>query len=263
MPYLLTHSWENEHARLATLADALDPATTHRLVRLGVSPGWRCLEVGGGGGSIARWLCQQVGPDGYVVATDLETDILSTIAAPNLEVRQHDICVDALESNTFDLVHCRAVLEHLPAPARQVAIRRMIGALKPGGWLLVEDGDTATFRANSTEDQALFGRCASQFETFIISHGAAPHYGRHLRSELIAAGLHVVMSDGFMFEWGGDLPPTAIWLYNYWRMRDQVVEAGLLSAEEVDAFLTMIERPTFRAMSPTLMMVWGRKPLVA
>ena len=117
MTYLLKHSWELENARLTTLAMMLDPKTTHRLNLLGVGAGWRCLEVGGGGGSIAQWLCQRVGPGGHVVATDLETELLQAIDEPNLEVRRHDITTDALETNTFDLyiaAPCSSICPHPP-----------------------------------------------------------------------------------------------------------------------------------------------------
>ena len=45
-----------------------DPATTRCLIAIGVTQGWRCLDVGAGGGSVARWLAERVGPDGSVVA---------------------------------------------------------------------------------------------------------------------------------------------------------------------------------------------------
>src|SRR5262249_19189994 len=150
-----------------------------------------------------------------VVATDLETAFLEAIDEPNLEVRRHDITIDELETDTFDLVHCRAVLEHLAPPARHVAIKRMIAALKPGGWLLAEDGDTVTFRPASPNGAELFVRCVHQFEAFIIANGGAPHYGRQLYTELREQGLSEVAYNSFLFEWGGDLPQTAIWLYNY------------------------------------------------
>lgn len=259
MPYLLDHRWEPEYARLTILAQVLDPETTRQLEMLGVAAGWQCLEVGGGAGSIAQWLCRRVGPRGRVVATDLETAFLESIDEPNLEVRQHDIATDELELGTFDLVHCRAVLEHLPLPGRHAAIRRMIAALKPGGWLLAEDGDTISFLPASPHDAELFMRCTRQFEAFIIVNGGAPHYGRRLRAELLEQGLSDVTCKGFLFEWGGNLPQTAIWLYNYRRLREPIVAAGLLSNTEVDSFLRLIETPSFRAFSPILMAAWGHK----
>jgi ubiquinone/menaquinone biosynthesis C-methylase UbiE len=110
-----------------------------RIDGLGLQQGWRCLEVGGGGGSVAAWLCERVGPAGSVVATDINTRLLEGIELPNFEARRHDITCDSLPDGEFDFVHIRWLLHHLPEPER--AIRRMIGALRPGGWLLLEEVD--------------------------------------------------------------------------------------------------------------------------
>jgi tRNA A58 N-methylase Trm61 len=56
------------------------------LESLGVADGWRCLEVGAGGGSIAEWLCRRVGRKGAVLATDLDTRFLYALDFPNLEI---------------------------------------------------------------------------------------------------------------------------------------------------------------------------------
>src|SRR5438034_3794011 len=47
---------ETERQRLRALSDIYDPDTIRHLEDLGVGTGWRCLEVGAGEGSIARWL---------------------------------------------------------------------------------------------------------------------------------------------------------------------------------------------------------------
>ena len=77
--------------RFAALPRIYDPGTIRHLQALGVTAGWRCLEVGAGGGSIALWLAERVGPSGYVLATDLDTRFLEPLARPTLEVRRHDI----------------------------------------------------------------------------------------------------------------------------------------------------------------------------
>jgi len=64
----------DEDERLSLLEQLFDPTTRRR--RALVRPGWRCLEVGAGRGSIAVWLTEQVGPSGHVVATDLNTEYL-------------------------------------------------------------------------------------------------------------------------------------------------------------------------------------------
>ena len=98
MSYQFDHKWEAERARLAALEQAFDPWSIRTIRATDPQPGWRCLEVGGGGGSMAAWLCDLVGGSGSVVATDLETKFLETISAENLEIREHDIATDELET---------------------------------------------------------------------------------------------------------------------------------------------------------------------
>src|SRR5262244_1620045 len=78
-----------EDDRLSLLEQIFDPYSRRR--RELVQPGWRCLEIGAGRGSMARWLAEQVGPSGHVVATDIDTRYLQKLDLPNLEVVEHDI----------------------------------------------------------------------------------------------------------------------------------------------------------------------------
>jgi SAM-dependent methyltransferase len=106
--------------RLTLLEEWHDPASIARLRALGVTSGWRCLEAGAGAGSIARWLCKQVGPEGRVVAVDLEPGLLEELPhGENLEIHRVDLVRDPLPQGGFDLVHTRAVL--IPRQPRRPA----------------------------------------------------------------------------------------------------------------------------------------------
>ena len=106
--YAFPHAGANERRRLELFAERLDPLTVRRIKALDLAPGARCLEVGGGRGSIARWLCEYAGPAGRVTATDLETGFLSELSLPNLDVLRHDVTSDEFPDGSFDLVHVRA-----------------------------------------------------------------------------------------------------------------------------------------------------------
>ena len=110
--YGFPHGAADERRRLDLLAARLDPLTKRRIGRLGLAPDVRCLEVGGGRGSITRWLCQDVAPRGQVTATDLDTGFLSELSLPNLTVLRHDVRTDGFPEGSFGLVHVRAVLMH-------------------------------------------------------------------------------------------------------------------------------------------------------
>jgi SAM-dependent methyltransferase len=133
---------DDELARLKLLEALCDPWTFRHLDGIGVRQGWRCLEVGAGAGSVVRWLSERVGPTGKVVAADLDPRFLGDISAGNVEVRRCDITQDDIEPASYDLVHCRALLMQMDDPAD--VLRRMATALRPGGWLVAEDGDFGT-----------------------------------------------------------------------------------------------------------------------
>jgi SAM-dependent methyltransferase len=133
-----------EDARLGLLEQIYDPLSRTR--RSLVQPGWRCLEVGAGRGSMAVWLAEQVGPSGHVVAADIDTRYLERLDCRNLQVIKHDILEDPLEAlgpGSFDLVCSRLMLFHLKGVQEQ-AVKRMVECLRPGGWLVDEDADWGT-----------------------------------------------------------------------------------------------------------------------
>ena len=108
---------------------------------MGLGEGWRCWEVGAGGVSVPRSLAERVGTSGRVLATDIDVSWIESAAGCALEVRRHDVIHDPPPAETFDLVHARLVLVHLAD--RAAALRVMIDALRPGGWLVLEDADPA------------------------------------------------------------------------------------------------------------------------
>lgn len=260
MPYLFTHEEKTERERLAAIEAGLDPITIEGLEKLEVAAGWTCLEIGAGGGSMAEWLCNRVGPDGRVVATDLETKFLEAIDAPNLEVRKHDITKEELERDTFDLVMARKVLEHLNDPS--AAIRRMAAAVRPGGWIYVEDTDLATFQHLSFPYRERFIRAYGKFIESLSSAGFQPKLALNLGSQLRAAGLRDVKLKGVMFEASGDSdhPGGKVFRMTIERMRERMVNDGLLSNEEVDQFLEDMQSPELHGILSVHCTASGRKP---
>jgi hypothetical protein len=64
--YPLSNEWKAARERLAQLEAVWDPWTIRNFEKLGVTEDWHCLEVAGGGGSVADWLCRQAGKSGHV-----------------------------------------------------------------------------------------------------------------------------------------------------------------------------------------------------
>lgn len=258
MSYQFEHSWEHERERLAAMERGGDGFTIDCLAAIGVGGGWRCLEIGAGGGSIARWLCDRVGPEGSVVATDLETGFLGEVTAPNLEVRRHDVRCDPLEEGAFDLVFARKVLEHMPE--HRAVLGKLVRAARPGGWVLVEDGDLVSVFAAVASDVTFFRRAYRAFVESMAGAGYQPDLGLHLGAHLLDAGLAGVQVRARAGEWTGSGEQPSVFLRTFEKIRDRVVTEGRLPAEEADRLLAEIRSPSFRAVTAIHFAAWGRKP---
>jgi len=278
--YLFPHTWDGEGERLTSLAAGFDPITKRHLAPLGLADGWRCLEVGAGTGSIARWLSEMVGPKGRVLATDLSLELMRGLEAENLEIRQHDILRDSLPEGEFDLVHCRLVLEHLPG--RLDALAKMARALAPGGWLVVEDfsfrGQQATDRRGAVTIGSLF-----RLIGVVLKHnGFDTRWARRLPIHLRHAGLTEIGAEGTQLMLIGGTPSVEWAGPSLTRMRGLLFEDGeLLSpspvqkviaaapplrrvvGRQLDGLERMLTDPDFCYVAPTFVSAWGRRPLEA
>lgn len=260
--YIYDPSLEDERSRLRALEFVLDPGTVSILETLEVGKGWRCLEVGGGGGSVTRWLCDRVGSEGYVVATDLSPRFLEEIDAPNLEVRKHNVVTDPLEENAFDLVHSRDVLEHIPE--RELALDKMLAALKPGGWLVAEDVDfVSALRVDGfgegVAQSALEGKMWTAGVAGTKGRGVDPEYGRRLPWRLAARGLTDIGATvrGGLVKAG--TPGGTLAQLSTTQLRPLLIEGGL-SEDEFEQLKSNMKSSDFMAFGPIHIAAWGRKP---
>jgi SAM-dependent methyltransferase len=200
-----------------------------------------------------------VGADGRVLATDLDPRFVDEIDAPNLEVRRHDITTDEVPERAFDLVHARAVLEHLRPPARAEALRRMVAALKPGGWLLAESGDYASWTPATAlpEERAAFFRRASAavFQALPVDF----FYGRHLPEEMQAHGLVEVAAEGRVPVLRGASPASRTWRLTWAAAGERITASGVLTRKELEGFVALHDDPDFAWLGPVAVAAWGRR----
>jgi SAM-dependent methyltransferase len=239
----------------------VDPVTVRHLETVGVAERWRCLEVGAGLGSIAQWLSKRVGPVGKVVATDIDTRFLQGIGAPNLEVRRHDILKDDLEEGQYDLAHCRKLLHHLPDPEK--AMKRMADAVRPGGWLLVEEDDWGSVLSAGVTNPSVvpFAAAMKAACDALRKGGLADYYfGRRVRSLVEGLGFVDAGQEGWTFIMrGGD--PYARMYEEAWRTGTlPSIPEGTVTREQNESVQRVFMDPTYYPFS-TLFCAWGRKPV--
>jgi SAM-dependent methyltransferase len=262
--YLLPNATTAAAERFAAFVELFDPSTFAHMEKLGVAPGWRCWEVGAGGTSVVQWLAARVGARGHVLATDIDVTWAGAAADgadPQVEVRPHDVALDPPPAGQFDLVHARLVLVHVPE--RSKAMAAMVGVLRPGGWLFIEDADPALQPLSSLEvrgpEQELANRIRSGFRALMASRGADLAYGRTLPRLLREAGLSDVRADASFpvaHPACARLETATISL-----IAAQLVENDIASPEDIDRHLANVASGRLDLTQPPMIAAWGRRPL--
>jgi SAM-dependent methyltransferase len=252
--------FDDELERTRLREQELDPITFRRLVHIGVSEGWHCLEVGAGGGSIARWLAERVGPSGHLVVVDIDTRLIGDLNVPNVEVQRSDITKAELEADGYDLIHCRHLLMHLADP--EAVLRRFVRALRPNGWLLAEEADVTTWVAVDRAHPLAGAHDAiirKIFESCGPVIGIDPFLGRALPEMFNRVGLVELGNEGVArIIRGGD--PWARYLEKTLERTDDVlVTKGLLTQSEISERRRALEDPKFYFRDLLFDASWGRR----
>lgn len=257
--YLLDNRRAEAGERFDAFATLFDPTTFRHLEAFGIGPGWRCWEVGAGGTSVASWIAKKVGPTGRVLATDIDTTHLAAAARPPIEVRVHDVGAEEPPGEGFDLVHARLVLVHVPD--RERALSSMIKALRPGGRLLVEDADPALQPLICPDEhgpaQQLANRLRQGFRTLLAERGADLSYGRRLPRLLRDADLHRVEADAYFPVTSPAC--AALESATVRHLRSDLVAAGLATDTDIDRHLTNVASGTMDLATAPMISAWGRK----
>src|SRR5580698_140067 len=122
------------------------------LQRLGLGPGWRCVDVGAGGGDVSVALAEMVGRDGRIYAVDsdpLARDEVAEAAASHTQVVALTQAGEELSlPEEVDLAFCRFLLLHVHDPI--VVMRRMADVVKPGSWVVAQEPITTAGRIDGS-----------------------------------------------------------------------------------------------------------------
>ncbi len=170
------------------LATALD--------RLGLREGWRCADVGAGGGDVTVALARIVGRDGRVYAVDSDPSRRDEVAEAAAEAAQAQVVAITQAGEELrlpepvDLAFCRFLLLHVHDPAR--VLGRMSAAVRPGGWVVAQEPITSAGRVD--------GRPLS------MPHARHPDVGAVLPALVRDVGLDLVDAWAEAPAWAGPSP---------------------------------------------------------
>ncbi|MEU1493448.1 class I SAM-dependent methyltransferase [Streptomyces sp. NPDC005775] len=244
-----------EGERIDFGALAYDDITMERLREIGVGPGWRCLDVGAGTGTVSRRLLDEAGV-ASVLAVDRDVRFLVERSVPGLDVLEADITAPGFVSGRFRLVHARFVLMHLPERERLIAA--LAALVAPGGVLVLSDAvDLTSDRAPGTPYTAVMramwqglGTAIGTDVTWVLSY---PQLLRGAGLRAVGAEIHVPPL----------LPGSAIsrfWADTWERGRAAMLATELVDDAAIDRAVRYLGSDDCAALSAGMLTVWGRKP---
>jgi len=234
------------------------------LARVGLAPGWACLDVGRGDGQVTIAMARAAGPSGRVVGVDADAEALelARAAGGRADVSVEFVDEDAtrpIATEAFDLAYARLVLSHLTDPA--AAVRAMRAEVRPGGAVAVEDLFLGTLR--SDPPAPALDRLQEVYGATVRFHGGDPTIGPRLRALLSACGLEGVHERTVV-------NPTAtvdekLFLAQLVRnMRASTLEAGAATEEQIDELEASVEQaardPATVFHQARIHQVWEARP---
>ena len=250
--------------RLDILARVLLPTTAQLLDRVGLSRGMKCLDLGCGGGHVALLMAEVVGPQGRVIGTDADTEILALARkdaesenVANVEFQQGDACVRPCQEE-FDLVYARFLLSHLSKPENCFAA--MMEACRPGGTIVIEDTDFSGSFCYPTG--AAYERYNELYQKVVQQRGGDPNIGPKLPAMLRRAGLEAielnVIQPVHIRGEGKLMAPITMS-----RISSALIAEGLASDDEVKQILTDLNKAAADCETlmslPRIFQVWGKR----
>jgi SAM-dependent methyltransferase len=251
--YVLPHSNPLEDERLTVMSDMLDPHMRFRLEQLGVGEGWKCVEVAAGNGSVSQWLAETVGPTGQVVTTDIDTRFLGRLSGPNLEVRRLDTTKDALGED-YDLICGRAFLHHIPERIELVA--KLGAAVKPGGYMLIEEPD---FHPVLATDNATLREFWQGFLAWAGNQGIDYFIGRRLGALLAKARFSDINVHGETILFNGGSQTARYWKLSCAKLGECILASGLVTPTVWKEALALFDNAEFWTWQNSYVVTSGKK----
>jgi ubiquinone/menaquinone biosynthesis C-methylase UbiE len=253
---------KGEIERLHTQGAAMAPDTCIMLDRIGVAPGWRCLDIGCGPRGITDLLSERVGPQGRVVGLDMDEQFLAHArahAAPNVEFRRGDAYGSDLPAGSFDLVHMRFVASTAGNPAS--LLREAMRLVRNGGVVALQEPDASTL--NCYPPHPAWDRLKAALLGAFAGVGANLELARCLYSLARQAGLADVQYRPFLLGVRSIDPMIDYLPSTVESLRGTVIRLGLLSEAEFASVLDQcrnhLRQPDTSFTMYTVAQVWGGK----
>lgn len=253
---------KGEIERLLLQAEALAADAEVMLERIGVAPGWHCLDLGCGPGGITALLSRRVGAAGRVVGLDADPAFLDYARREkraNVEFVEGDAYRTGLEDASFDLVHMRFLASTAGEPLELV--REAMRLARRGGVVALQEPDVSTLKCYPPHP-AWERLCDAIFAVF-KAIGGDTCMGQELYRMLRAEGLAQVEYRPFVLGVRSGDPLTDFLPATVESMRSALLEHGIMSAADVEKALAScrahLAQPDVVFSFYTTVQAWGRK----
>jgi SAM-dependent methyltransferase len=253
-----------EIARLRAQSEAMALDAAIMLDRIGVSPGWRCLDLGCGPEGILDLLSVRVGPTGRVMGLDADPVFLEHARAhvghdAPIELVQGDAYHTHLPQGAFDLVHSRFVASTVGDP--EALLKEAIRLARPGGTVAFQEADIATL--NCYPPHPAWDRLKAVLERAFLAAGGDVRLGQRLYQMARRAGLADVGYRPFLVGVRSGDPMTEYMPSTVEAVRGTLLDKGLIGPDELAATLAAcrahLADPDTVFTTVTVTQVWGRR----
>jgi len=254
-----------EIERLRMQAEAMAENAAIMLERIGVAPGWRCLDLGCGPGGITSLLAAKVGAKGRVVGMDADpvflehaTEQARAANLVNVEFVAGDAYKTGLPGGDFDLVHVRFLASTAGEPEK--LFREAMRITRPGGCIAFQEPDISTYKCFPA--QPAWDRLRDAMAEVFARVGGDVWLGQRLYPLARRAGLEDVQYRPFLVGVRSGDPMTDIMPATVESMRAALLQHGLLTQAELESMLAACRSHLAQAETVfttyTTVQVWGR-----
>lgn len=258
---------EGEIERLHVQDAALEFDAVVMLERIGVGPGWHCLDLGCGPGGMVELLSARTGPTGRVLGLDADPVFLDHAQArardrglSNVRFVRGDAYRTGLPQGSFDLVHTRFLASTVGLP--EALFAEAIALARPGGIVAFQEVDIGTLKCHPPHPA--WEQLAQLLEQAFACAGADLRLGQRLYRLAQQTGLEDVQYRPFLIgirscdPMANYLPSTIESVHGLLTRHELIDQAELDAA--LTACRTHLADPATVSTFHTVTQVWGRRP---
>ncbi|KAG6013700.1 hypothetical protein E4U54_006418 [Claviceps lovelessii] len=208
-----------------------------------IQPHMTILDLGCGPGTITTDLCAHV-PEGHVIGLERGAAVLDQARAlatergvQNVQFVEGDANSLSYADNTFDVVVCHQVLQHVSDPVG--ILREMRRVAKPGGLVAARESDYGSFTWYPEVEGMKSWH--SLYRAVASHNGGEPDAGRMIHAWAKRAGFSAASITCTASSWCYSTREEIEWWSGLWAERtvassfaDTAIEAGLATKERLD-----------------------------